>query len=68
MTQLEIEKMPLPERLAAMESLWASFRQTGREIPSPAWHREVLAARRRKLRSGNAVIYSLAEVRKQLAR
>ena len=68
MTQLQIEKMPLPERLAAMESLWASLRQTGQEIPSPAWHQEVLAGRRRKLRSGNATTYTLAEGRKQLAR
>jgi len=65
---MEIEKMPLPERLAVMESLWASFRQTGQEIPSPAWHREVLAGRGRKLRSGKAALYTLADVRKKLAR
>ena len=68
MTPTEIEKMSLPDRLAAMENLWASLQGKDREMGSPAWHRSVLRERRQKLRSGKAVLYSLAEVRARLSR
>ena len=68
MSPIEIDKMTLPDRLAAMENLWASLQGGGREMGSPAWHRRVLSERRRKLRSGKAVMYSLAEVRTRLLR
>ena len=51
-----------------MESLWASLQTKDREIVSPAWHRRVLSERRKRLRSGKAVLLSLAEVRARFSR
>ena len=68
MTPTEIEKMSLPDRLAAMESLWASLQGGDRPLASPAWHRTLLAERQRKLRAGKAVFQSLSEVRARLLR
>lgn len=68
MTPTEIEKMSLPDRLAAMESLWASLQAGDRPLASPAWHRTLLAERQRKLRAGKAVFQSLSEVRARLLR
>jgi hypothetical protein len=67
MSPIQIDKMSLPDRLAAMESLWASLQGKDREMGSPASHRSVLSERRKKLRSGKAVLYSLAEVRARLS-
>lgn len=67
MNSAKIEKMPLAERLAAMENLWASLSAAGTEMSSPSWHCGALAARRKQLRSGQATFYTLAEVRKRLA-
>jgi hypothetical protein len=63
MTPTEIAKMSLPDRLAAMENLWASLQAQDSVMPSPAWHRRVLSERRRRLSSGKSVLYSLAEAR-----
>ena len=68
MTPTEIEKMSLPDRLAAMENLWASLQAQDSVMPSPAWHRRVLSERRRRLSSGKSVLHSLAEVRARFSR
>ena len=68
MSPIEIDKMSLPDRLAAMENLWASLQGKDRKMGSPAWHRGILGERRKKLRSGKAVLYSLSEVRSRLSR
>ena len=68
MSPIDIEKMSLPDRLAAMEHLWASLQTKDREIACPAWHRRVLGERRKRLRSGKAVLLSLAEVRARFSR
>ena len=39
--------MTLADKLEAMELLWADISRKPEELPSPAWHREVLLERRR---------------------
>ena len=49
---LPLKEMTLQEKLAAMESLWEDLVRTPEAIESPAWHKEVLDERLRKLKEG----------------
>ena len=62
----EIQKMSLVERLETMELLWASLARTPDAVPSPDWHRDVLAERRRKIKRGEAEFLSVPELKERL--
>ena len=47
-----LTRLPLAERLAAMESLWDSLCQDDTAELSPPWHAAVLEARLRELEDG----------------
>lgn len=49
---LPLKEMTLQEKLDAMESLWEDLVRTPEAIESPAWHKEVLDERFRKLKEG----------------
>lgn len=68
MTTLKIDKMPLLDKLAVMEQLWESISQKPEKVASPRWHREVLAARRKKMNEGKAKFITLSELHRQLSR
>ena len=68
MTTVDVKKMSVAERLELMERLWESLERSGEEIPSPAWHAEVLAQRRAEEETGNAKWLTLDEVRQHLNR
>lgn len=68
MTALDIEKMPVREKLATMERLWAALSEESDGISSPVWHRPVLDERRRKMAAGKSKLLSLAEVKRRLGR
>ena len=63
MTISEIKKMNVSEKLQAMENLWDSLISDDSEIESPAWHEELLAARKKKIESGKAKFKTLAELK-----
>jgi hypothetical protein len=68
MTTLKIDQMPLSDKLAVMEQLWVSISQKPEKVASPRWHREVLAARRKKMSEGKAKFITLSELHRQLSR
>lgn len=68
MTPKQISRMPVAKRLQAMEALWDSLGAERPALPSPPWHRDVLAERGRKLRSRKAKLIDLEQVRGRLAR
>ena len=49
---LPLEKMTLADKLEAMELLWADISRQPAQLPSPAWHRDVLNERRRHVAEG----------------
>jgi hypothetical protein len=51
---LPLKEMTLREKLAAMESLWEDLSRSPGKIPSPAWHKDVLARRRARVAAGKA--------------
>jgi putative addiction module component (TIGR02574 family) len=66
LSQTDIEKMTVPERMDAIDRLWESIIDSGEDVPSPAWHEEILTERVARVRSGKAKFYTLEEVRKKL--
>jgi hypothetical protein len=62
----EIEKMTLEEKLEAMELLWKSISEKPDEVPSPAWHGDVVAARVAKIDKGEAKFISIQEAKQRL--
>jgi hypothetical protein len=42
------------EKLQAMEAIWASLAKNPDDVPSPAWHGEVLRERQREVDAGEA--------------
>lgn len=63
---LPLQEMSTADKLSLMELLWEDLSRTPENIPSPAWHGEVLAARERKLKEGETKFYDFEEVRERL--
>jgi putative addiction module component (TIGR02574 family) len=61
-----IERMSVTERLQVMDQLWDSLSRYGDEIPSPDWHQDVLADRKRRAQSGEAKFLTLDQLRSRL--
>lgn len=60
----EIRKLAPRERLKIMEQIWDSLAEE-KELPeSPAWHEEVIAARKQRLEKGEARLLTLDELKK----
>jgi len=49
---IPLDKMTIQEKLRAMEEIWDDLRRTPKDVPSPAWHRDVLRARAGRVREG----------------
>ncbi len=53
---LPLESMTTPQKLEAMEALWANLCKNPSEVESPAWHAAILVDRKRRLESGEATV------------
>ena len=68
---LPLDQMSLADKVQAMELLWADLSKARPPFPSPAWHRDVLAERR-KLVEENAVRFldwdaAIADLRREVS-
>ena len=62
----EIEKMTLEQKLEVMELLWKSISEKAEEVPTPAWHEEIVAERLSKIDKGEGNFLSIDEARQRL--
>ncbi|MDP3030036.1 MAG: addiction module antitoxin RelB [Deltaproteobacteria bacterium] len=56
---LPIDKMTTSDKLAAMEQLWEDLCRSPESVPSPPWHGDVLSAREKRVREGQAEFATL---------
>lgn len=67
---LPLSDMSLTDKLAAMELLWADLSRQPSDVPSPAWHAEILEERRRKADAGELKFLdwnsAIADLREEL--
>ena len=68
---LLLQEMTLQEKLAVMESIWEDLRSSPEAVPSPSWHKKILAGRRRRAKTGRAKFLdwetAKADIRKKLS-
>jgi len=63
---LPLDQMTVAEKLQAIEVLWDDLSRNPEDIPSPPWHEEVLADRRRQIEEGKARFLPLDEFRQSI--
>ena len=67
---LPLETMTLADKLEAMELLWVDISKVPSQLPSPAWHREVLHQRRQLVAQGKLEFQdwdtAIAELREEV--
>lgn len=51
---IPLGRMTVSDKLRAMERIWDDLLRTSEEVPSPAWHADVLQARERRVREGQS--------------
>jgi hypothetical protein len=49
---LPLERMTLADKMEALELLWDDLSKRPSELPSPAWHKEILDERRQLVAEG----------------
>ncbi len=68
--ELPLAQMTVAEKLQTMEALWADLSTTAGQLPSPAWHRDVLQERKRLVEEGQLEFQdwdsAMAELRGEL--
>jgi putative addiction module component (TIGR02574 family) len=62
----EIERMSIAERLETIEEIWESLYHNADQVPSPEWHRDVLADRKARAEQGEAKFLTLDQLRSRL--
>ena len=63
---IPLDQMTTEDKLAAMERLWEDLCRNPESIPSPAWHEDVLLAREKQIKEGNAKFSTLDEVKDRI--
>ena len=51
---LPLSEMTRNEKLVAMNQIWEDLMKSPDDIPSPDWHKEVLAARSKRIQNGES--------------
>ena len=49
---MPLKSMSTAEKIRALEELWEDLIRHSEDVPSPAWHADVLGARKRRAASG----------------
>ena len=65
-TNREIQKMPLNEKLRVMEVIWDDLCRSSNRFESPEWHREVLHETKKRVESGQEEMMDWGEAKERL--
>jgi putative addiction module component (TIGR02574 family) len=65
---LPLDEMTTQEKLSVMEQLWDDLCRHAEDIPSPAWHEEILAFREQRVQDGKAEFVPLDEMRERIGK
>lgn len=66
MKSARISEMSMAQRLQALEELWDAVCRDDGDVPSPAWHADVLAARKTRAARGEARFLTLDQLKTRL--
>jgi hypothetical protein len=65
---IPLGRMTLEEKLRAIEDIWDDLLHTAGDIPSPAWHGDVLRAREAREREGSLHCRDWGEAKRRIRR
>jgi hypothetical protein len=51
---IPLDKMTTEEKLRVIEEIWTDLLREPKDVPSPAWHADVLSAREQRIREGTS--------------
>lgn len=63
MLTTEIKSMPVADRIMLMEEIWDSLCHEAVEISSPYWHKEILVERMELVKSKQAALLTIEELK-----
>ncbi len=63
---LPLEQMTVAEKLRVMEAIWADLSRHEENVPSPAWHEQVLKEREERIKSGQEKYISWGTAKQEL--
>lgn len=63
---LPLDKMTLAEKLEALEEIWDNLCRTPSDVPSPAWHADVLEEREKSTQDGSSAFVDWDEAKKNI--
>lgn len=65
---LPLKEMSVPEKLEVIERVWESLRGEEKNFESPAWHNELLAARKKMHAEGKTKFSAWPEAKERIRR
>ncbi len=68
MTAAEIKSLSVAEKMCLMEALWEDFRERIEQSEIPQRHKEILDARRERVRTGEAKLLDWELVKASIGR
>lgn len=63
---LNLDTMTVADKLQAMEAIWADLLRSAEQVPSPAWHGDVLLAREARVREGKSHYTDWTEAKRRI--
>ena len=63
---IPLAEMTIAEKLRALEEIWSDLQSTPDEVPSPAWHTDILRAREDRVREGSSQFGDWGEAKSRI--
>ena len=63
---LPLDQMSTADKLRVIEEVWDDLCRNPADVPSPAWHEEVLREREARIESGEAEFVDWAQAKKEI--
>lgn len=60
---IPLQQMTATDKLQAIEEIWADLAHESEDVPSPAWHGDVLRAREQRIADGSARFLDVADAK-----
>jgi len=65
---IQLEKMTVIEKMAAIETIWRDLACTDEKVPSPSWHNDVLSARQSRVEEDASEFTEWSEAKNRIRR
>ena len=63
---IPLDEMTTVDKLRALEDIWADLQHAPDEVPSPAWHADILHARENRVREGSSQFGTWADAKTRI--